>query len=40
MDLLETGHKYGLELSGRYCEDAKRSVVEIDFQNPEGEKFS
>lgn len=40
MDLLETGHKYGFELSGRYCEDEKGNVVEGDFQNPKREKFS
>ena len=38
MDLLETCRKCGFELSGSCYENRKRRVVEIDFQNPKGEK--
>lgn len=38
MDLLETCRECGFELSGSCCENGKRRVVEIDFQNPKGEK--
>ena len=38
MDLPETCRECGFELSGSCCENGKRRVVEIDFQNPKGEK--
>ena len=31
-------HAESFELSGSCCENGKRRVVEIDFQNPKGEK--
>ena len=38
MDLLETCGKCGFELSGSCYENRKKHEVEIDFQNPKGEK--
>ena len=38
MDLLETCWKCGFELSGSCYENRKRHEVEMDFQNPKGEK--